>query len=1715
MVWLLVKNAFCNLVKGAMATSELQINIKGDKTYIVSQSDFVSPTQNDNIITSANCNQPHILKFKLPRNMFCNTLKTLKYSGNIKTNACTLTLEIQEVAKGTNVVGAVSNMISIIQEPPMVTKVDLIHPEQIDNIHLLTVGVLPTNGNGIIRIHGTNFGNSTDVNKLAVYFNSKKCKNLKLITDHETVTCTITSGHGVGKDLKVFVGIVDKANGESRSESGANLGIGHVILSYAPPLLSKIIPNHGPTTGNFKVNITGRNFGNRLDYDLNLDQYIIAFIGNVNCTVSNIYNHGATNNDDIVEVVVNEGQGGPLVVAINIDKQPSINNVVFTYDNPTIESVTQNNGPTSGHYPFLTYNKFKHGSIQYEPTSKQILGTGTQFTVDVKHNGTWIRYVDPKTKHHVTYTIAKVIDDTTLSVVDERTSPPGIKVNIGTTNYQLASRKILTIVGSNFGLQSNKHKVQIVFENAALDFQVNVPSFDIISIGKRHDFIKFYQPIGFGANLILYVSVSGIRNAQKEKTTFDYDVAKITSVTPYCGSEYNRNTGMSKLIPCMNDYVSNSGGLMRTNGFESDGCSVKEESCLNSTDMYNKPCVGLSEWEPYGVWQARLRGVPASEVDLQENRRQCGTKIDRRWQMIVIKGTNFASSGGRIITPDHFITVAAKRRACDCPDQMPCMDANTFVCSKKITTSGNCPGTNTLDCTNELQRNRHTTVEENLLAKCPPNMNVDSLNDINKCDEDVFMHEHDEIWVKSVPGYGRNVSLYISINGQLVATSSYRYKKPFVQAVVPYRVNADSGRQADGSSTFYDAKGGNQGLIFVGRNFGFPSDTSITNFTKYIQISIGHEYGRDGAQCNTNECMKLCTNVQWRPKLPETIARSSGLSEVYLDHPYITCTPSADVAGGRNITLSIYGQTDDCTTNPLLCSRIDPRKWPSIRTSDNNNNLVHGMDAREIRRGGKREFGPLFSCGEKGGNNQYYGNANEICVPINASQNRIECADEYCTLPRAKKGFYRLKLNVELVRKGKGQTTSSPCGVDNQNNDCIFKQPKDAKEALGFYYKDWETSESRLQRYRWTPFPDLPCNYDKECATKKLGSVCATKALWKDVPLEQSSDSSMDGLCAIPSFVPLCHKQRLSHIIEPEDTLKKYPAIKPGSNCYGVVACTPPNSCLGNNVCGHGYDFGRNKCLSNVKAYSVVANPSTGLADIIVENGTKRCVDDNDCTEEGNECTPVTPEYCKICKKHKQTDTYGTCVCSHGAPRCGLCSLPLPSYRRNQDRLVYESLRLKLAMEDPPILTEDDGITKGTFEKRMKELEDDIIFGFYRRDGECQKCPKCVVCIIIGLTALVLTICAMAIYFDKEKSKINFAFLSIGVDYFQVISLFAQTGIPWPPWLKEILQWLSIFNFNIDIAAPECIIPDFDYTLKWWGTMMLPLVIASVLLVFFIAGVIYNAMCDKDKRGKEVRGVSAHGHKIVALWVIVMYYLYIMVTQRAFSIFDCNPSTPPDGYRYTSFTSVNCNGGLCRCNDEDERTQLDLQLPAIIFIILYTLGYPLFVTYVIVKHKNAIKEDQILRANGLGDTENTNPHAFLLRKRFHKLYYHFKPGKVYWMLPLLARKAVINIFMLIFRANTIFMYAAILMVLFLSYIAQVKHNPFMSPLEQQNVRRNHQTKRIHAQTKLDAIEEWERKSKLSTIKPKPPLPPTKDELLHLKIYKNIEVVLKAKDMKIR
>ena len=98
------------------------------------------------------------------------------------------------------------------------------------------------------------------------------------------------------------------------------------------------------------------------------------------------------------------------------------------------------------------------------------------------------------------------------------------------------------------------------------------------------------------------------------------------------------------------------------------------------------------------------------------------------------------------------------------------------------------------------------------------------------------------------------------------------------------------------------------------------------------------------------------------------------------------------------------------------------------------------------------------------------------------------------------------------------------------------------------------------------------------------------------------------------------------------------------------------------------------------------------------------------------------------------------------------------------------------------------------------------VFTHFRDGGECVECPDnawlLVVAFIVGAIA-----CAAGGYILNRKA-INLAFLSIGVDYFQVLSMFRRTKVQWPAELVTMYKIFSVFNFNIDISAPECTMPN-------------------------------------------------------------------------------------------------------------------------------------------------------------------------------------------------------------------------------------------------------------------------------------------------------------------
>ena len=111
-------------------------------------------------------------------------------------------------------------------------------------------------------------------------------------------------------------------------------------------------------------------------------------------------------------------------------------------------------------------------------------------------------------------------------------------------------------------------------------------------------------------------------------------------------------------------------------------------------------------------------------------------------------------------------------------------------------------------------------------------------------------------------------------------------------------------------------------------------------------------------------------------------------------------------------------------------------------------------------------------------------------------------------------------------------------------------------------------------------------------------------------------------------------------------------------------------------------------------------------------------------------------------------------------------------------------------------------------------------------------------------------------------------------------------------------------------------------------------------------------------------------------------------------------------------------------------------------------------------------------------TRSKSKDFYDVRKRHHQLYYHFKPGKVYWLSVIIFRKFAMSLIALFFRANIIFMLATMLFVLFINYVLTAKHRPYMSTVERERVKESHLNKVEEAQGRFIYIARYFQRKKI-------------------------------------
>jgi hypothetical protein len=212
---------------------------------------------------------------------------------------------------------------------------------------------------------------------------------------------------------------------------------------------------------------------------------------------------------------------------------------------------------------------------------------------------------------------------------------------------------------------------------------------------------------------------------------------------------------------------------------------------------------------------------------------------------------------------------------------------------------------------------------------------------------------------------------------------------------------------------------------------------------------------------------------------------------------------------------------------------------------------------------------------------------------------------------------------------------------------------------------------------------------------------------------------------------------------------------------------------------------------------------------------------------------------------------------------------------------------------------------------------------------------------------------------------------------------------------------------------------------------------------------VFYKKCIRRKSGRKV---YSHSSKSVGAATAIMYYIYMNLSMTALEVFNCgvqeleDPITGEivsDGKEYMSETNWVCF--------EEGGEHIKLVPLAIIAIIVYTVGYPLYMAYVLLSPKNKERAiaDQVLRAMDKGNSKFESPslEQFEFRQRYYKLYYYYKPDKWYWMLVVLGRKFSVAAIALLFRGNATFQMCMIVLTIFISSNIQVRAQPFMSMSE--------------------------------------------------------------------
>eukprot|EP00834_Sanchytrium_tribonematis_P001302 NODE_31_length_37178_cov_0.413576.p1 type:complete len:1968 gc:universal NODE_31_length_37178_cov_0.413576:11393-5490(-) len=117
--------------------------------------------------------------------------------------------------------------------------------------------------------------------------------------------------------------------------------------------------------------------------------------------------------------------------------------------------------------------------------------------------------------------------------------------------------------------------------------------------------------------------------------------------------------------------------------------------------------------------------------------------------------------------------------------------------------------------------------------------------------------------------------------------------------------------------------------------------------------------------------------------------------------------------------------------------------------------------------------------------------------------------------------------------------------------------------------------------------------------------------------------------------------------------------------------------------------------------------------------------------------------------------------------------------------------------------------------------------------GYCKDCPKTDPNVLIAAMVIFLVLFSIILVIMLRIGK-YLAAISIAINYFQILYVFKSILLNWSQQVYNMFDIVSIFSFNIEIAAPECIDPNVNYFTKGEVMFLIP---PSLLVILLFCGI--------------------------------------------------------------------------------------------------------------------------------------------------------------------------------------------------------------------------------------------------------------------------------------